>query len=449
MGFWSGAVLSSVEAVACVVWCWDSLDRLNASRCVKCQHNVKVSGQGQGWGGPRLGGGSLHRAPWPLPDQRSNMDDVEFAYVPAADVPGSSLRVLGSHLHTYKPGSVHECFAVCAAADDCAAFVDHKLLGSCAFKRRGSVLTGLEHSDVYIRKQILSLPSPAPLPPMLPLVDATKHHRIALVPGFLSRHEAATLRKFAASCFHRREAQRVSAPHGEIKHMSVGTAECEAGVTAVLLSRVEERVVALTGMRAHEGEETLLFTNSSAVGRDGPWFGNVHHDKNHQEQRVATVLVYLTSQSDHEGGHTVFPTLPRDAEPHALNGTASLAGASEASSVLSSYADAVRSAYDGGRRALGCRSQTGDEGCRDEGGVVLHTAAECERALRGTQHGLAVRPTVGTALVFWSVMTDGSPDKAMWHTGCQPRATSRGRWVMQKFKSSAPADFSTCAPGEG
>jgi len=284
-------------------------------------------------------------------------------------------------------------------------------------------------SDVYVRKHPMPMatpPSPPPLPPMLPLADG-QHHRILTVPGFVSRTEAKTLREFAAACFGRRGKMKIRAPVGDTERVSVGSAECEAGGAAVLLARVEERIAILTGMPAHEGEETILFTDIKPVGRHGPWFGNVHHDKNKQERREATVLVYLSSQTDEEGGHTLFPSLPRDGASALQSGT---------------WADAMRTAYDRGDRAIGCRDKS--VGCNDEGGVVPHAEAECERALTGSQHSVAVRPTLGTALVFWSVLPDGSPDRTIWHTGCLPRASGNGRWAMQKFKSATTADFSSC-----
>lgn len=57
------------------------------------------------------------------------------------------------------------------------------------------------------------------------------------------------------------------------------------------------------------------------------------------------------------------------------------------------------------------------------------------------RRGFQVRPRRGAALVFWSVRPDGAPDPTIWHAGCLPRASTRGRWVMQKFKSATAADF--------
>lgn len=361
----------------------------------------------------------------------SSIDDVEFIRVPNADIPGASLRVLGSHLYSYFGSDWNACFLMCAAADDCAAFVVHKPLSTCAFKRKsGKVLRNDQYeSDAFILKSVPPSPtrSSQPSPPPLPLSELSEH-RIFLVPDFVSRHEASTLRKYATACLRRRDEYKLVPPVGDVGRVSLGTAECLAAEHAVLLARIEERMARLTGMPAHEGEETLLFTNVTPVGRDGPWFSNLHHDKNKQERREATILVYLSSQSDEEGGHTIFPSLPRQ-------------GANAASGAP--WAASMERAYGRGRRALGCQAESDD--CGDEGGVVPHARAECERALTGTAHGVAVRPTLGTALVFFSVHPNGSADASMWHTGCLPRTTTNGRWAMQKFKSATAADFASCS----
>ena len=55
---------------------------------------------------------------------------------------------------------------------------------------------------------------------------------------------------------------------------------------------------------------------------------------------------------------------------------------------------------------------------------------------------MAVAPREGSALVFWSVAADGTPDPAMWHAGCIARSGG-GRWALQKFKQPLPGAAST------
>mmetsp|Transcript_28484 Transcript_28484/g.72970 ORF Transcript_28484/g.72970 Transcript_28484/m.72970 type:complete len:387 (+) Transcript_28484:129-1289(+) len=382
------------------------------------------------------------------------LEDVEFALVAGADVPSMSLRVLGSHLYQYTAGRRNDCFLLCAAAIDCAAFVDHKLLGVCAFKRKGGkVITGQRDSDVFVRKQAV-VPSSSsslsmPPPPLVPLTDGDEH-RIFLVPNFVSVSEATKLLHLGDTCLKRRRQLNIASPVGDEQRVSVGSAECEASSDdAILLSRIEDRIASLTQMPAHEDEETLLFTNATPVGAAGPWFTNVHHDKNKQERRRATVIVYLSSQTDEAGGHTIFPTLPRSgsAAVRKRSGRFMQRPADRSSNVtwpsVRPWADAVRRAYDADRRAIGC--QGGGE-CVDEDGLIPHVENECMRALSRLEHAVAIRPTLGTALVFWSMLPNGTADKTIWHTACLPReVSSSGRWILQKFKSPAVAGSSSCA----
>ena len=131
---------------------------------------------------------------------------------------------------------------------------------------------------------------------------------------------------------------------------------------------MEERIARLTGLPSHEGEETLSFRRSEAVGDDGHWFANVHHDKNKQPGRAATVILYLSSLNDTDGGHTIFPTLGR-------------AGSEDD---VDEFREAARLAYSQGRRALGCRDESA--GCGDVGGLVEHA-----RVRRARSHGRAQR----------------------------------------------------------
>eukprot|EP00908_Phaeocystis_cordata_P004703 Transcript_15101.p1 GENE.Transcript_15101~~Transcript_15101.p1 ORF type:complete len:439 (-),score=127.48 Transcript_15101:40-1302(-) len=406
------------------------------------------------------------------------LDDVQFNRVPGpADILGSSLAILGSHLHKYADAdAMHDCFAVCAAAFDCTGFVDYSEQRTCAFKRQGGRVrkdTG-STSTVYVRIRAPP-PPPPPLPPAVPLAPNTNSHRIYAVPNFISATEASALRRFGTECL-----QRGAAPPNDPLRVSVGGRGCEAGAAAVLLAEVEDRIAALTGVPTHEDEEPLmLFKLEAASDR---WFGNLHQlraravectppssrlaclpphaarasvrsDKNKQERRVATVLVYLTSLRQREGGHTLFPALRRPATAAACAATGRLArqrrggaGAVEATpgseededededEEIDGYAQAARAAFADGRRALGCAD--GEPGCGDAGGLVARAEAECAAARRGAARGLAVRPQRGTALFFFSVLPSGAADGAMWHTGCYPRSEGKvGRWALQKFKS--------------
>ena len=162
-------------------------------------------------------------------------EDVEFRLVAGATVRGSDLRVLGAHVHSYRTAAT-DCFAICAAASDCAAFVDFRQERLCQFKRSGGKVARTPDAeiDLFLRRP----PAPPSLPPLSPplppspppswppafqlepLVDDSNHgHRIFAVQQFVSLSEAKALRKFAAACF-----QRGAAATNEPEHVWVGSA---------------------------------------------------------------------------------------------------------------------------------------------------------------------------------------------------------------------------------
>ena len=190
---------------------------------------------------------------------------------------------------------------------------------------------------------------------------------------------------------------------------------------------------------------------SAALGTRGQPFTNVHHDRNKNEWRVATVIAYLSNSSDADGGHTLFPTLRSRVRPVRLAvGITHLAGHSPSAEPLASSAidehtpavwhlsESLAAAYSHGVRSVGC------ERCSDSSQPQLRAAVrycedECARARDGSSNSLAVRPQAGSAVVFWSVRADGEPDATMFHTGCYAR-TGPHRLILQKFKSRRPAN---------
>ena len=153
---------------------------------------------------------------------------------------GSDLRVLGIHVHSYRKTPT-ECFAICAAASDCAAFVDFRQQRFCQFKRSGGKVArdSDTESDLFLRLSEpvppppppvppLPLSSPPPLPPKFhlePLVkvpsaaSADQEHRIFQVQRFVSASEAGALRKFAAACFKRGAATQANVTNSATKNL--------------------------------------------------------------------------------------------------------------------------------------------------------------------------------------------------------------------------------------
>ena len=86
-----------------------------------------------------------------------------------------------------------------------------------------------------------------------------------------------------------------------------------------VLQAFEERVSRLTMVKGHAHEAPAMFTRQIPGAAAGSFIPdqalrNVHHDKNQRENRVVTVLVYLTTARDGDGGHTLFPCLPAKGE---------------------------------------------------------------------------------------------------------------------------------------
>ena len=262
--------------------------------------------------------------------------------------------------------------------------------------------------------------------------------RVATVEGFLSQAEAQQIRALGAACFRRKRIGRASGHAAvAVDTDTVGTSSCPAGSHSPLLSRVEARIGALTGLPSHEGEEGLMVTQQHPGATDAivdP--SRVHHDRINptKERRALTVLIYLSSSADEDGGHTVFPFL---AGAQAGEGGARLAG----------MAHTVARAFDRGMRSLGCHTcaqlaavpPSAEETTALES-AHRHAEEECLHARqRGGQVGsVAVRPRVGTALLFWHAFPNGTADPFMWHAGCL--AGSGARWALQKFKTPPDQD---------
>ena len=109
--------------------------------------------------------------------------------------------------------------------------------------------------------------------------------------------------------------------------------------------------------------------------------------------RAATVLTYLESVDDAQGGHTIFPTMPP---------------ADAAAPELGAMADGVEAAFGRGLRSLGCvecAQQAATPPSASEAAAVeavhAHAEGECARALDGRARALAVRPQSGHALAWW------------------------------------------------
>ena len=141
---------------------------------------------------------------------------------------------------------------------------------------------------------------------------------------------------------------------------------------------------------------------------------NVHHDKNQRENRVVTVLVYLSSAREGDGGHTLFPCLP------------ARRGDTAGRKIAQKMARDFGRLFDNGTRVIDTKLQSDFE-------MDLFQRCNTQCRLADKSQVLSVKPVKGTAIVFWSVEADGFPNHNVWHAACQA-LDGADRYALQKFK---------------
>lgn len=411
-----------------------------------------------------------------------------YSRIPDASLRGAcNLHVLGSprllfDSLTFHREALETCAATCSSAVDCVAFVYHREDRLCTFKATGAepgsscTLAVKYGRDVYLKKRLV--PAVAVegdlgenAERLAPHVGRLNETRVHAIPAVVTEHEAAALREFAVGCFRRASTRGADAapPASTSDVATLGSNACKAvGDAAVSLARLEKRISRLTGLPSHAGEEPLLLTrqrpSAAAAWLDG---SRMHHDRINAAKagRAVTVLVYLDSVTDAQGGHTIVPTLParRRDEAAAAAGRGSDDGGSDDAGrarmeageggdgapaerlSVDRVAEVVGAAYGRGTRSLGCIEcaqhadppPTADE-MADADAVHSYAEAECRRALVGRARSLAVRPQAGHALLWWHALRNGSADAHVWHAGCVGRSGT-GRLAVQKFKTPLAA----------
>ncbi|EKX31257.1 hypothetical protein GUITHDRAFT_166926 [Guillardia theta CCMP2712] len=181
-----------------------------------------------------------------------------------------------------------------------------------------------------------------------------------------------------------------------------------------VLVELEDRIARTTMIRPHPDELPLMFTRQvscahaaqqqqipgAIVGNVVPnqRVRNVHHDKNQRENRVVTVLIYLSDSGEGDGGHTIFPCLPA---PAATTGAA-----------RRSFSSKFKRLFLNGSRTLSGRGGREEE-------VKLLAACNEQCLLAHEAAVMNIRPQKGTAVIFWNVLADGSPNFRVWHAACQ------------------------------
>ena len=201
--------------------------------------------------------------------------------------------------------------------------------------------------------------------------------------------------------------------------------------TMDLVTSVEERIGELVGMRTHEHENVIKVTSYKPTSSRAAY--NLHHEKIGRPNRVATVLVYLSSLiGARHGGETIFPA----ASPNA--------------SVVRSFRAITpprgtfwrvdERASDSRYGSVGLFSPEATDDVRAAQAAADATCTD----LNGASAGVSVEPLRGKALVWYHERPDGvgtseeehlrDAEPLAWHCGCRVKEGGGERWALQKFK---------------
>ena len=188
-------------------------------------------------------------------------------------------------------------------------------------------------------------------------------------------------------------------------------------------ARIERRIAEATGIASHADEDNMSIARIRSRGASHfPPFG-LHHDSDGRPYRSRTVIMYLTTVPEGEGGMTIFPLL------YAPKGAATARRHAE-------FAAAISTHYTG-RSKRWQRHVTFDPAAKHPFNTLLSAAC------RG-RHGVAVRPRRGAAIMFEQRRAvDGEENDATWHAGCNLVTTTSStssssggteKVILQKFK---------------
>lgn len=211
--------------------------------------------------------------------------------------------------------------------------------------------------------------------------------RAFLYKGFLTGEECDHLISLA-----REELQRSAVADNESGKSVLSLVRTSSGMFIQkykdkVVSRIEDKIAAWTFLRKENGEpiQVLRYEEGEKYEPHYDYF----HDKINQARgghRIATVLMYLTDVV--KGGETVFPKAERGR--HSIQDT---------------------------------------------------TLSECGK------QGVAVKPTRGDALLFFSLSPDSTPDVASLHAGCpviEGEKWSATKWIHVDSFDKASEDSGNC-----
>ncbi len=225
--------------------------------------------------------------------------------------------------------------------------------------------------------------------------------RIFTVDNFISRKEADHLIEMGRRALTAEVGDEWRTRHA-YSTVFYGPTDYDDGNT---LQNIEERINRLTMIGPHKDEANIMFTRQlpgfmPGNDLDNQALRNVHHDRNVRENRAVTVLVYLSTAGEDDGGHTLFPCLPRQV-------TGGYPPPASAKQLADSLAATFRGLYENGTRVIEAAGQ-------HPGGSTFDTINECNRqcAMVSQSQVLSIRPKRGMAVVIWHVHPDGTPNHA-------------------------------------
>ena len=165
---------------------------------------------------------------------------------------------------------------------------------------------------------------------------------------------------------------------------------------------------------------------------------------NNNSSRWATILVYLNDVYPEEGGATVWPCVSsRDLEETRKSNPVVVAAGERLLKIhhITCTSDACHIHTNAATQEVEVEVVDGT----DEASLMLEMmSSSSSSSSSSSESGLLITPVAGTAICFYSVDANGSPDPASWHGGLSLKQLDAdvsntaeqqnvGKWTLQLF----------------